>query len=367
MRDAFHRASRPLFHHPDTDTADPLAFAALTRFRHRMKLSAPVPPLTFRRMNAATEAASSTHWLGGRRVGTGTDAIHSPLLSPAGTWFDAWGVEGAPQRQRHGCVDYVTDGDWLHGRAVLDERAIGMRAASQRLYADIFTVLASQPCSHLLRIWNYFADINGIADGSERYRQFNAGRQQAFLDVQRSAFEGSPAACALGTHGGPLEVFFLAGRHAPLAIENPRQVSAYRYPDAYGPRAPTFSRAALAGIGGERTALFISGTASIVGHASVHAGDVRRQTEESLVNVAAVRTAAEQRSGLAFPAREMSHTLYVRRTEDLAVVREIFERNVGAGSPAAQEAIYLQADVCRAELLVEIEAHGFATNTGGAA
>jgi hypothetical protein len=99
----------------------------------------------------------------------------------------------------------------------------------------------------------------------------------------------------------------------------------------------------------------------------VHAGDVRRQTEESLLNVAAVRTAAEQRSGLAFPASEMAHTLYVRRTEDLAVVREIFERDVGAGSPAAREAIYLQADVCRAELLVEIEAHGFATNTGGAA
>jgi chorismate lyase/3-hydroxybenzoate synthase len=367
MRDAFRRASRPLFHHPDTDTADPLALAALTRFRHRMKLSAaPVPPLTFRRMHADSDAASSTRWLGGRRVGSGPDAIHSPLLSPAGDRLDAWGVDSVPQAHRHGCVDYVTDGQWLHGRAVIDEHDIGMRAASQRIYADIFTVLASQPCSHLLRVWNYFADINGMVDGSERYRQFNAGRQQAFIDVQRSAFEGSPAACALGTHGGPLQVFFLAGRHAPLAIENPRQVSAYRYPDTYGPRAPTFSRAALAELGGN-TALFISGTASIVGHASMHVGDVRRQTEESLVNVAAVRSAAEQRSGLAFPAGEMIHTVYVRRAEDFAAVREIFERSVGADSPAAREAIYLQADVCRSELLVEIEAHGFATTTGGTA
>jgi hypothetical protein len=63
----------------------------------------------------------------------------------------------------------------------------------------------------------------------------------------------------------------------------------------------------------------------------------------------------------------MAHTIYVRRTEDLAVVREIFERNVGAASAAAREAIYLQADVCRAELLVEIEAHGFATGAGDAA
>jgi hypothetical protein len=73
-----------------------------------------------------------------------------------------------------------------------------------------------------------------------------------------------------------------------------------------------------------------------------------------------VRGAAETRSGLAFPAGEMIYTVYVRRAEDLPVVREVFERSVGANSTAAREAIYLNADVCRAELLVEIEAHGFA-------
>jgi enamine deaminase RidA (YjgF/YER057c/UK114 family) len=328
-----------------------------------MKLSdAPVPPLTFRRLRTDSDAAPGIDWLGGRRVGGGSDAIQSPLLAPAGAWFDGWGSQAALQHHTHGCVRYVTDGHWLHGSAAIDDRAIGMRAASQQLYADLFAVLGRQPCSQLLRVWNYFADINGIADGSERYRQFNAGRQQAFIDVKRSAFEGSPAACALGTRSGPLQVFFLAGRQAPVAIENPRQVSAYRYPDTYGPRAPTFSRAALADIGADRKVLFISGTASIVGHASMHTGDVVRQTEESLVNVAAVRGAAEARSGLVFPAADMLHTVYVRHAADLDSVRRIFEQSVGADSLAAREALYLQADVCRSELLVEIEAHGFATS-----
>ncbi len=57
-------------------------------------------------------------------------------------------------------------------------------------------------CPHLLRLWNYFSDINEDSDGLERYRHFNVGRQQAFLDAKRSAFEGAPAACALGTRSG---------------------------------------------------------------------------------------------------------------------------------------------------------------------
>jgi enamine deaminase RidA (YjgF/YER057c/UK114 family) len=263
------------------------------------------------------------------------------------------------QARQHGCVRYVTDGQWLYGSASLDESALGMQGTTQRAYADLFAVLAATPCSHLLRLWNYFPDINLESEGIERYRQFNAGRQQAFIEAHRSAFEGSPAACALGTQGGPLQISFLAGTKAPLAIENPRQVSAYRYPDTYGPRAPTFSRAAVAEAGDGRSLLFISGTASIVGHASMHVGDVRRQTEESLVNIAAVRGEAETRVGLSFPDSEMSYTLYLRRPGDMAVVREVFERSVGPASLAARSAIYLHADVCRADLLVEIEAHGF--------
>jgi hypothetical protein len=298
--------------------------------------------------------------LGGRWLGHAPQALDATLLAPAGASFDAWFGGATVQHGRHGCVNYVTDGHWLHGWATLDDSTAGVHATSERLYGDLFALLAETPCTHLLRLWNYLADINGPApDGTERYRHFNAGRQQAFLDAQRSAFEGSPAACALGTQGGPLTVFFLAGRQAPVPIENPRQVSAYRYPTAYGPRAPTFSRAALAEVGGGRLALFISGTASIVGHETLHLGDVRRQTEESLVNIAAVRTAAAARAGHDFDPGRLYYTVYIRHAADLPVVREVFERSVGADSLAAREAVYLHADICRAELLVEIEAHGF--------
>ena len=132
-----------------------------------------------------------------------------------------------------------------------------------------------------------------------------------------------------------------------------------RQPLAYGPRSPSFSRAAIADVGGGRQALFISGTASIVGHETMHLGDVRRQTQESLANIGVLREIATQRAGACFDADRLIYTVYVRRPEDFDAVRSEFERVVGASSRAAREALYLHADICRAGLLVEIEAHGF--------
>lgn len=319
-------------------------------------------PLGFRRHRlVAGETFSDAHLIGGSWLGACAAATPLPLLAPAGKAVcDAWaGSQPAGPEQRHGSVRYATDGVWLHGCAEIDDSVLGLQASARQAYAEIFEVLSTSGCPHLIRLWNYFPGMNSETEGLERYRQFNIGRQEAFVEARRSAREGAPAACALGTRQGPLRVYFLAGRSAPVAIENPRQVSAYRYPEAYGPRAPTFSRAALVDAGGGHLALFISGTASIVGHVSVHVGDVRRQTEESLANIKAVRAVAATAGGRPFAAGDLTYTIYLRHPEDLDAARQIFEQTVGPDSAGAREAIYLQADVCRADLLVEIEAHGF--------
>ncbi len=331
-----------------------------------------VPPtdalLHFRRLRLGP-ASHASHMLGARMLtvtglpppGSSGDPVHAELLAPAETMLDGWFSDRAIAIHQLGCVNYTTDGHWLHGSAEIDLARfdIGLEDAAHGLYSDLFDVLARHTSPHLLRLWNYVPGINDHGDGLEHYRHFNIGRQRAFIDAGRSAFEGSPAACALGTPGGPLRVFFLAGRNAPLAIENPRQVSAYHYPDHYGPRSPTFSRAALADAGGGRRALFISGTASIVGHASMHVGDVRKQTEETLLNIQAVLDAARQQARFELPADALTCTVYLRQREDLDAVREVLERQLGAHSEALRTALYLRADICRADLLVEIEGHGF--------
>ncbi len=288
--------------------------------------------------------------------------IHVPLqpLQSGPGWIDVVAAKGPVQRERLDDVELATDGQSLVGCVRLDEHGQGgLRAAAQHAYRSIFAALDRSACGIPLRFWNYVPHINAPLDEMERYRHFNIGRQEAFLASGRAAFAGAPAACALGSFSDELVVYFVAARAAPIAIENPRQVSAYHYPTAYGPRSPTFSRASL--LPGRAPTLFISGTASIVGHRSRHEGDVVAQTRETFANLRAVIGAANQRcDGASFRLDRLTYTIYVRQRADLDAIRAGFEQEVGADSDAARNALYLSSDVCRAELLVEIEATGCA-------
>ena len=137
-------------------------------------------------------------------------------------------------------------------------------------------------------------------------------------------------------------------------------MSAYRYPSEHGPHSPTFSRAVVYPAGGAEM-LFVSGTASIVGHRTLHAGDVAAQTRETLANLEAVFAEANRvsRPG-AFAIREASFKVYVRRADDAERVR----REVFAALGDGADAHFLRADICRRDLLVEIEAIAWADPAG---
>jgi chorismate lyase/3-hydroxybenzoate synthase len=220
-----------------------------------------------------------------------------------------------------------------------------------RAFSGIFEFLQRSNHLNLIRVWNYFPEINAIENNMERYRSFSIGRHEAFVRYQKRV-EDSPAACALGSHGGSLVIYFIATRSPGLQIENPRQVSAYNYPEQYGPRSPTFSRATLAFQDATPT-LFISGTASILGHETVYPASVSLQTRETLVNIRTVIAQAVQKGFAPMDfASGLALKVYVRHAEDFPEVANIIQKELG--NPA--ELIVLQADICRADLLVEIEA-----------
>ncbi|WP_018608469.1 Rid family hydrolase [Uliginosibacterium gangwonense] len=242
---------------------------------------------------------------------------------------------------------------------VPNAQASALQQASALAYQRLFAVMRHTSFNQLVRCWNYLPGINVDGGGLERYRQFNIGRQDAFIAARRDHLEGAPAACALGTGEGDLVLYFMAAHARPRPIENPRQVSAYRYPDRYGPRSPTFSRASLLELPGCE-ALFISGTASIVGHESVHLGDVKAQTEETLRNIEALIAQANLKShvgGYSTQALEMK--VFLRDPADQALVASVLRQHLGC----EPRAFYLQADICRVELLVEIEAVGLRSKT----
>jgi len=276
---------------------------------------------------------------------------------------EVWYGTGDLTQGHCGAIHYRHDAEVLFGVVVLPETLFEtalektpLQQATESAYRQVFTLLESLGYPYLFRFWNYIADINTHSFGLERYRQFNLGRQDAFLAHGREVAGNVPAACALGfgqsAAEGPLTIAFLAGRVAPLSIENPRQISAYQYPQQYGPRSPTFSRASLVKLGQDEV-LFISGTASIVGHDTLHPTDVVAQTRETMANIEAVLAQANTlTSQTHFDLASLHYKVYVRHAEDWTRIRAELERIVGS----AINAIYLQAEVCRHDLLLEIEA-----------
>jgi enamine deaminase RidA (YjgF/YER057c/UK114 family) len=262
-------------------------------------------------------------------------------------------------------VHYRYCDDLLFGSLSIAEHAVGARGEAEALvratemaYQEIFDVLDETEHLHLIRIWNYLPQINAHVGGDERYRHFNSARQTAFRKSGRATVGSVPAACALGSPAGsPLSIYFLAARRAPKMIENPRQTSAYYYPPKFGRHRPIFSRACLWGQpGGSR--LFVSGTASIVGHETTHRGDVAAQTRETLVNINALLAEANRVVGSTrYSVDGLKLKVYVRHPADLAAVEATLSQLL---HPAAR-ILYLQADICREDLLVEIEAVGAAS------
>ena len=277
---------------------------------------------------------------------------------------EVWHGSGQLTQGQCGAIHYRHDEGALFGVIVLSETVFEVGAgktplqqATESAYRQVFALLDTLRYPYLFRFWNYIADINAHSFGLERYSQFNQGRQYAFLAHGRDVVGNVPAACALGfgqgrSAQGPLTIAFLAGRVAPLNIENPRQISAYQYPQQYGPRSPTFSRASLVRLGQDEV-LFVSGTASIVGHATLHPANVVAQTRETMTNIKAVLAEANRLARPpGFDLSSLYYKVYVRHPADLAQIRAELAHCVGG----ALKAVYLQADVCRQDLLLEIEA-----------
>lgn len=293
----------------------------------------------------------------------GTADAAGPFVAERTAWCETLLSRRPARFGQSGDVRYAATDDLLFAVLTLGDdpiRPISLQQATERVYLTVFALLAELGYSQVWRYWNYMGGINESQDGLERYRQFNLGRQAAFDAAGRRSDEHATAACALGfglTADAPstIQVALLAGKTRAVPIENPRQVRAIDYPALYGPKSPIFSRATLARLGDD-VILFISGTASIVGHRSAHVGDIAAQVRETLTNIDAVVAEANREIlplGLAAVGRtDLNFRVYVRHESDVSQVYD--EMRLWAGGPL--DALFLRADICRQDLLVEIEA-----------
>jgi chorismate lyase/3-hydroxybenzoate synthase len=280
-------------------------------------------------------------------------SIDVPQLGPR-PLVEVWRTDAGVTRGTKGAISWAATDEVVFGALAFAGEAIGeeIEAAGATAFDAIIDFARAAGHPNLLRVWNHVGDINAPTSGSittngtERYRAFCAGRYEAFARHGYALRADLPAASAIGIRGRGYAAYFLASKTPGVQVENPRQVSAYDYPPQYGRRSPSFSRATLFrgnGSHGE-SLLFLAGTASIVGHETRHAGDPAAQTEETILNVSSLLQAAG-----ATNADMATMKIYIRRPADLPAI----EQRLRAAFSAPM--LFLQADICREDLLVEVE------------
>lgn len=221
------------------------------------------------------------------------------------------------------------------------------------------------------RTWLYLGDITGPDGDTQRYKELNRGRSDFF--ATRTLSKNScpiatselvyPASTGIGAEGRDLTLgcLAMAGNRDGLRmipLENPRQTAAHDYGPIYSPQSPKFSRAMAVEVGSDVMVL-VSGTASITRSETRHLGDSAAQTTETLANIEALISQANlARHGLPGFGCSLADLavarVYIKREADYAAVRSVCESRLGQVPTT-----YTLADVCRPQLLVEIEGIAF--------
>lgn len=227
---------------------------------------------------------------------------------------------------------------------IAPEDCSDIEAATEVAYGRLFRVIQAKGFPYPFRIWNFMPDINRGAGDREEYKKFCVGRERAFDDYH-VAPQSYPAASALGHHTRGAVIYLLAGRNSGVHHENPRQQPAYQYPREYGPSSPSFARATSLALR-SKPQVFISGTASIIGHNTQAVGDLQQQLAITLDNIQHLLDHVGQADALLSGIR-----VYLRHPQDVVIAQAFL------ASRLPLECVnFIHADICRSQLLVEIEA-----------
>lgn len=264
---------------------------------------------------------------------------------------------------------------WVHAAYAVPQTPSGdVYDQSLSAFQQLNSLLSSVGVrfDQVIRTWLYLGGIVADDGPKQRYKELNRARTDYYQDINfltdrlPPGFQGAPifpASTGIGTEGRGLSISAIAlatQRKDIIAmpLENPRQTAAYDYGSHYSPRSPKFSRA-MALSCGEYASIFISGTASITNSETRHIGDAGLQTHETLDNIAALISEENlARHGLPGLGASLDSLglvrVYIKRQEDFAKTRAACEQRLGE-----LPTIYAVADVCRPDLLVEIEGIAF--------
>ena len=220
--------------------------------------------------------------------------------------------------------------------------------------------------SDIVRQWNYIENIVGVTsenqDLKQNYQVFNNVRSEYY---KTSSFKnGYPAATGIGMNvGGVILDFIAVSSSKNLSvhpIKNPQQVDAHQYSDevlvgenSAHKTSPKFERAKVLS-NQSANEIFISGTAAILGQNIIHQKAIADQTITTIQNINNLISFDNLKANGVSICKNVKAPsyirIYVKNMGDIPEVRKICNEYFN-GVPA----LYLVSDICRDNLVVEIE------------
>ncbi|MFY9151584.1 MAG: hypothetical protein WAO52_06210 [Prolixibacteraceae bacterium] len=241
---------------------------------------------------------------------------------------------------------------------------------SIKAFTELQHILSAEEMdfSNIVRQWNYIEQITeNVNHGdscSQHYQIFNDVRSKYY---QTAVFKyGFPAATGIGMDFGGVGIDFIAVKlkqdNSIIGIKSPVQFDAYNYSievlaenntmNDFRCTTPKFERAKIL-ITPEEKLIFVSGTAAIKGQESTSDFSVEVQTEMTIRNILSLIGSENLRKyGISGDEKAELNFLrvYVKFKNDLDRVKMVCEKFF-----PEIPVVFVVADICRPELLVEIE------------
>jgi len=221
---------------------------------------------------------------------------------------------------------------------------------SKEVFTCIDSLLRTEkfPVENIIRQWNYIEKITGYDGKDQHYQSFNNARSEFYAQAKWT--NGYPAATGIGANlGGILvdfdAVVFTSQDAYATPIDNKLQIAAHSYSDQVLETAserkttPKFERAKSMTFR-DRCLVYISGTAAIRGEDSLKGVGLEKQLHITMENIAEL-------IGDAKPVLLRVYLKYPEDYEDAVHLMNEYNMDIPIS--------YMWADVCRDELLIEIE------------
>ncbi len=258
---------------------------------------------------------------------------------------ELWKIEGEPVTSgTSGLCKWSESGSFLFTSISLsEEECEDLVKATNDAYTELLAFIKQTGQSNLIRFWNYVPAINKGHGDNENYKLFCTGRLKAFKSsgIKNDDF---PAATGIGHITSGMTIYAISSVFKGKHHTNSKQQNAYQYPRQYGVSSPSFARATTLEYPNGNL-LFISGTASIVGHETLHEGNLTAQLDTTKENVFHLL----DKTGYSADTIQ-TMKVYLRDKSCLEETKKSLEKDF----PEAAK-IYTIADICRSDLLVEVE------------